>query len=90
MDIGAQQIAERRVDALVPPDQRLAGELGGDDVHAKMAASVTRTFVPRMPMTFIVDLQLERMQRLLQARADALDATVHGSVFRNGRTATSR
>jgi hypothetical protein len=90
MDIGAHQIAERRIDALVPPDQRLAGELGGDDVHAEMTASVTRTLVPRVPMTFIIDLELERMQRLFQARADALDATAHGRVFRNGRTATSR
>lgn len=90
MNIGAHQIAERRIDALVPPNQRLTGELGRDDMHAEMAAPVARTLVPRVPMTFIVDLKLERMQRLFQARADALDTTAHGSVFRNGRTTTSR
>ncbi len=90
MNIGTHQFAESRVHALVPSDQRQAREIRRDDADAKVAAPVTRTLVTGVPMALILYFQLERVQGLFDARANPLDTHVHGNVFRNGRTATSR
>jgi len=90
MDIGTQHVAECSVNALVALDQRQSGEFRGDDTDAKMAAAVAGAFMACVAVTFVLDVELLRRKRILQAGANALDAVAHGSTRRNGRTLTSR
>jgi len=90
VDIRAHQLAERGIDALMALDQRHPGKFGGDYAHAKVSTPIARTFVACVPVALVLDVELHRLQRLVQAGANALEPVAHGKVLRNGRTETSR
>jgi hypothetical protein len=89
VDVVAHEFAERGINALVAAHQRHACKLRGDDAHAEMTAAVARALVTDVQVAFVGDIELLRVERGLQRRADAFDALAHGSVFLNGRTTTS-
>jgi hypothetical protein len=90
MNIGLHQFAERSVNASVSRKQGLSGERRADDAHAEVATPVTRTGMPGVFVTLVLDFEFARDEFALQTPADNFYAVTHGNTLRNGRTLTSR
>ena len=89
VDVGLHQFAERGVHRAMACQRQLATERGADDLHAEMAATVTRTGMAGVSMAFVLDRKFARGERGDQALAHLLDTRAHGATLRNGRTLTS-
>jgi len=87
MDIGLHQVAQRPVDQLMSLQRAHGSESLGDDVDAKVPATVPGTGVAGMQVAVICQFQGVRLQSCRQACPDPLEARGgHGSTFRKGRT----
>ena len=87
VDVGLHHLAQGGIDRAVAGQRRLAGEHRADDPYGEMATPIAGTLVPGMLVAVVHHLQRDRLQGLLQRRADALDPG-HGRTLRNGRTST--
>ncbi|CAN5604593.1 hypothetical protein BH23PSE2_BH23PSE2_08150 [soil metagenome] len=83
----------------MPLQRRQTGESVADDLDVEMPAAIPGTGVAGMAVAIVAHLEPAWRERLLQGRADRIDALfarqwsarrfgVHGNTGRNGRTST--
>ena len=85
MDVGLQQVVHGGVDRTVARDRTHAREHRTDHADPVMPAAVAGTFMTRVVVTVVEDLQLDRVERDLEAPADRLDPQLAGHLARGRR-----
>ena len=89
MDPAAHEVRERVVHHAMLLHAGLSRKRGTGDAHAKVSRTLAR--VTDVQMAFVDHFQRGWREGLLQAHANDIERRrAHGSVWRNGRTVTSR
>jgi hypothetical protein len=74
MDIGFQQLRERRMDLAVAGDRAQAPKRLGDDAHTEVTEATGRARVARMQVTLVLDIKFHRREPPYERSTDALAA----------------
>ena len=85
MNVGLHQFAQGGVDLSMACNQGLALKRFGDDVHGEVATPGGRSGMAGVQMAVILDIDVLRLEGLLQGAANPVDA-IHGMVLMKGWT----
>lgn len=88
VDLGLEQVGERIINHLVPPEPARPFKSRCNDRDVEMTLAIPGALVSHVQVRLILDQKFLGLERLLQALPDLhFPVRVHGSTFRNGFTA---